>query len=171
MIKKFLKKLLWIIPVALVLIFIFDWQFKPEIPVPFLGKLTPPQEINGETDQLSPFILYHSGSKNQIEIINPRNSDLYLFGINFNNDEILSFLESDARIIPAHSSYYLDSERLIDWIKDNIGSDNEKLIPIDLLIKSVGGVKYTLKNILYAKIREGNMVIQSQTISFEKNNW
>lgn len=168
--KNFLTKHLLgviIFVIAIILIVVFGWKFKPELNTLF-GKIVPPNE-NQQIEKISSFILYHEGDDSKIEIVNRGTQDIYLYGTQFNNEK--STVDKEKRIIPSGMSYYLNCDSLEEWIKVNIGENGEQHVSFNIFLTDINQKKYIMKNILYIRVLNGNITIQPQMLSLENTNW
>jgi hypothetical protein len=105
----------------------------------------------------------------QLQILNKGTSSIWLWGTHAEHSN--RALEGEPRLITPQGFYYIPLDALKANILGRIGQDGEEHLALTVFIKTADGRKYTVRSVLFCKVKVGNVEIHSQTIAVDCEDW
>jgi len=110
-----------------------------------------------------------TSEREKLNIYNKGRDNVWLWGAQFNDEPKL--IEPSGRLITPDSFYYLFSNKLNEMVNNSLGKNGDANYPFNLFISTTNGKKYTVNLLLYIRVIDGNISINTQTLGFVESDW
>jgi hypothetical protein len=105
----------------------------------------------------------------KLNIVNKGKDNVWVWGTQVRDES--KTIESNGRLITPNGYYYLFTDKFRTYSEKYIGTDGEGTFPFNIFVATENGKRYTAKFLLFVKMINGTMTLNTQAIGFVESDW